>query len=73
MPPNCTWWLGYGEAQPGLHFAPESTVIPICSLIIITATIGAAPWLRYRYSLQTLLIATAAVALVLAFLTIARR
>jgi hypothetical protein len=40
-------------------------VIPYCFFVFVSATFAAAPWLRRRFSLRTLLIATTLVAVVL--------
>jgi hypothetical protein len=44
---------------------PEGFCLPHWSLVVLYATLAAVPWLRWRFSLRTLLIATTAIAVVL--------
>jgi hypothetical protein len=73
MPPNRIWWLAYGEIRPGLHFAPESKIVPIWSLIALVTVTAVAPWVPWRFSIRTLLIAITAIGLILGIFIISTR
>ena len=49
----------------GRIFRIDGVAIPIWTLILSIAAIAAAPWIRWRFTLRTLLIATTLVAAVL--------
>jgi hypothetical protein len=59
----------YIESHPRiwghLHVKPEAFILPFWFLILASMSLGTAPWLRWRYSLRTLLIAITLVAVVL--------
>jgi ABC-type glycerol-3-phosphate transport system permease component len=56
------------------HFGLSSEVIvPDCILIVLVAAMGALPWIRWRFTLRTLLIATTLVAVVLGLSVYAMR
>jgi hypothetical protein len=48
-----------------LHKLDTGKAVPICFPVLATATLAALPWLRWRFSLRTLLIAMTLVAVVL--------
>jgi hypothetical protein len=54
-----SFWNGDGKV-----FRIDGVAIPIWTLILPIAAIAAIPWLRFRFTLRTLLIATTLVALV---------
>ena len=47
-------------------------IIPYWLTVVLTATLGVVPWLKRRFSLRTLLIATTLVAVVLGIIVMAR-
>jgi hypothetical protein len=47
------------------HFKHETFVLPFWFLILASMIVGTVPWLRWRYSLRTLLIATTLLAMLL--------
>ena len=56
------------QIRPSNYFPSLKTatfVVPLWIFIVATALAGTAPWLRKRYSLRTLLIATTLIAVVL--------
>ena len=59
----------YGESYSRIwgffQFKTEAFIAPFWCLVLLTIALSALPWLRYRFSLRTLLIATTLVALVL--------
>jgi hypothetical protein len=50
-----------------------SVIIPVWFAVLLFAGIGAIPWVRYRFSLRTLLVAMTLVAVVLGALVISMR
>ena len=48
-----------------IPLAGTGPVIPYWSLVLVTPLLAVAPWLRWRFSLRTMLIATTLVAVVL--------
>jgi hypothetical protein len=50
----------------GIYFGDASIGFPIWMLVIGAITVAATPWLRWRFSLRTMLIATTLVAVALA-------
>jgi hypothetical protein len=50
------------------HYLQTFYEIPVWFAILTTATLASAPWLRWRFSLRTLLIATTLVAVVLSLI-----
>jgi hypothetical protein len=46
-------------------FANDGLILPYWLCSLITATIAGAPWISFRFSLRTLLIATTLIAVVL--------
>ena len=68
MPPNRIWWFNCFEVEYKYPWGPTLIVHPIWSLIIVATAMGVAPWLRWRFSLRTLLIATTLVAVWLGLL-----
>jgi len=63
MPGTNWWWLGYGAVAPSLRFDSSSFLVPLWSLNIVSIVLATAPWLPWRFSLRTLLIATTLIAL----------
>ncbi len=53
--------FGYFDLGDGFSFLQ----IPYWSVVLLAAMLAVVPWLRYRFSLQTLLIATTLIAVVL--------
>jgi hypothetical protein len=68
-------WVGHTiYVQHGLISSPNNVPvhIPHWSLVALVAALAAAPWMSWRFSLRTLLLATAAVAVMLWILTATR-
>jgi hypothetical protein len=65
MPPNRNWWLGHSDIEPWYRFAPESTILPVWSLLLLLTMLAPLPWIRWRFSLRTLLIGVTVAAVLL--------
>jgi hypothetical protein len=75
--------LTVGEYPPGTTPLPfprnvsglwsNSSGMPIWFLIVLTSALATVPWIRWRFSLRTLLIATTLVAVVLGLIIYAAR
>ncbi len=53
------------EVDPGTHLVRENVSAPHWIIVVPSLTLGVIPWLRVRFSLRTLLIATTLVAVML--------
>ena len=62
---------GYWRGKPGVYVGGQF-VMPHLLLLLGTAVLSALPWLPWRFSLRTLLIATTLVAVVLGIIVAAR-
>jgi hypothetical protein len=56
-----------------IRLAGTGLVIPYWSLVLVTPLLAVAPWIRWRFSLRTVLIATTLVAVVLGLIVYASR
>ena len=69
--------LQLNSTERGFNFIQKANMsivsTPYWFLVLISATIAAMPWLRWRFSLRTLLIATSLVAVVLGLILWAYR
>jgi hypothetical protein len=64
---------GMDEAFAGFLFLNGMVAIPYWFLVPVSAVCAAVPWIRWRFTLRTLLIATTLVALVLGVIVYAAR
>jgi hypothetical protein len=64
------------EIRPSVYFPTLKTaalVVPLWALVLVGAVAASIPWIRWRFSLRTLLIATTLVAVVLGAVVYAMR
>jgi hypothetical protein len=62
--------LNWGVHPPGITH--DELIIPYWLVVTLTATLAAAPWFRWRFSLRTLLIAITAVAALLGLIALSQ-
>ena len=62
------WWFGASSSHAGWYVS-----IPDWFLILLCCAVGSIPWLRWRFTLRTLLIATTLVAALLGLAVYATR
>lgn len=72
--PNLKYrWDPLGLTARSVGAGATGVMMPHWFVVLVVATIAALPWLRWRFSLRTLLIATTAVALALGAIVAASR